>query len=104
MSQQAQQQLDDILDSRAKLRSARLAFNNARIALNQCRTALNDTKAHWEELLTEIEQRQGRLSFEGALEEQAAASPDPRAAPEAQPARRGRGRPRKDSVMVSPPA
>jgi hypothetical protein len=81
---QAQAQLDDILDARAKLRSARLAFNNARIALNQCKTALNDTKANWEELLTEVEQRQGRLSFEGALEQE---QPVPAAAEaEAKPA------------------
>ena len=84
----AQQQLDDILDARAKLRQQRLAVANARIALNQAKTALADTKEHWEDLLTEVEQRQGRLQFgDAAVEVNPTVGPY---APEPAPAKRGR--------------
>jgi hypothetical protein len=90
----AQQQLDDILDARAKLRQQRIAVDNARITLNQAKIALKETKEHWEDLLTEVEQRQGRLQFDDAEAEQAQAQ-----APQAR-----RGRPRKERDAEGPRA
>ena len=100
----AEQQLEDILDARAKLRRARLAHNDAKIALHQAKTALDDTKAHWEELLTEVEQKQGRLSFEGALEQEQAAAAEAEAPAEAPPAARKRAsRARKGDFAAEGP-
>jgi hypothetical protein len=88
----AQQQLDDILDARAKLRQQRVAVENARITLNQAKIALKETKDHWEDLLTEVEQRQGRLAFDDAQAEQAPA-------PQAR-----RGRPKRQQETEGPRA
>jgi hypothetical protein len=88
----AQQQLDDILDRRAALRKLRLERDEARIALNQAKTALREYVDRWEDLLTEIEQKQGRLAFDDA-------QPEPAQAPQAR-----RGRPRKERDAEGPRA
>jgi multidrug resistance efflux pump len=69
MASAAQQQLDDLLDARGKLRKLRLDKENARIALNQAKTALREFAEKFEDLYTEIEQRQGRLQFDDAAPE-----------------------------------
>lgn len=96
MASQAQQQLDDILDARASKRDARKAYETARVAMNQAKSAWNESKERLETLMDEVEQRQGRLPFEDAVETEqiAAAPPDPYT--QGVPARR-RGRPKRDA-------
>jgi hypothetical protein len=94
MASSAQTLLDEILDGRAKLRQQRIAVDSARITLNQAKIALKETKEHWEDLLTEVEQRQGRLAFDDAEAQPAQAQ-----APQAR-----RGRPRKERDAEGPRA
>ena len=94
MASSAQAQLDELIDARGKLRKLRLDRENARIALNQAKTALREYVEQWEDLLTEIEQRQGRLQFDDAEAQPAQAQ-----APQAR-----RGRPRKERDAEGPRA
>jgi hypothetical protein len=77
MANQAQQQLDDILDARAAKRDARKAFEAARIAMNQARTTLSEATERVEALMDEVEQKQGRLPFEQAVEHEQAPTQGP---------------------------
>ena len=103
MANTAQQQLDDILDARAKLRQQRVAVDNARITLNQAKIALKETKDHWEDLLTEVEQRQGRLAFDDeVIESRPSIGPYATEAPA--PAKRGRKPKQRDADIDGPRA
>jgi hypothetical protein len=96
MANQAQQQLDEILDARAAKRDARKVFETARIAMNQARTALDTTKERLETLMDEVEQRQGRLPFiEVTVTEAERPAPEPYT--QGIPARRGRKRKDRDA-------
>lgn len=56
-------QLDDVLDARAEMRTLRKRVTETRAAWTLARTELNEASSRLEDVLTEIEQRQGRLPF-----------------------------------------
>lgn len=60
----AREQLDDLMDERAKIRTLRRAVADTRSAYNQAKDDLAAASSRAEEILTQIEQKQGRLSFD----------------------------------------
>jgi len=62
MSQRAQ--LDDLLDARQEMRKWRTAVKQTREAYSAAKSQLSAATARAEEVLTQIEQKQGRLTFE----------------------------------------
>ena len=62
MSQRAQ--LDDLLDARQEVRNWRKTVKETREAYNTAKSQLSKATARAEEVLTQIEHKQGRLTFE----------------------------------------
>jgi hypothetical protein len=91
MSNQAQAQLDELLDTRALLRARRKALEAAKITLHQAKEAHRETKELLETRFEEIEQRQGRL-----FDDEQVASNGPYEPEQPAPARRGRPRKQRD--------
>ena len=69
------EQLDELLDARAKIRMLRKELTKRRIAVKEIKDKLETISTRFEDVLTEIEVRQGRLQFGevNAKQEQAAA-------------------------------
>jgi hypothetical protein len=68
----ARETVDELLDARAELRRLRIELTEKRVALHQCaaflayqrvKQELAATADQFEECLTELEQKQGRLPF-----------------------------------------
>jgi chromosome segregation ATPase len=60
---QHQDQLEDVLDARAEIRELRRKVTMAKAAWTEAKTELSAATQRVEDLLTEIETRQGRLPF-----------------------------------------
>ena len=60
----AREQLDDLMDTRAEIRRLKKQVADTRAAFNLARSELADKSALAEEILTQMEQRQGRLPFD----------------------------------------
>jgi hypothetical protein len=75
-----QLQIDDLLDARADVRALRKALTAKRIELADIRARLTTASDRLENLLTELEQQQGRLPF-GADEPAEAPAKAPAKAP-----------------------
>jgi hypothetical protein len=60
----AREQLDDLMDARAEIRRLKQQVANTRAAFNDAKSALADKSALVEEILTQMEQKQGRLPFD----------------------------------------
>jgi chromosome segregation ATPase len=63
MTPGTQSQIDDLLDARASVRQLRRELANRRLALREVKEKLATATDRLEDLLTELEQRQGRLPF-----------------------------------------
>ena len=61
-----QDQLEELLDKRAEIRRLRQDVLKKRVALRESKTRLAALVDGLEDVLTEIEQRQGRLPFDEA--------------------------------------
>jgi predicted nucleic acid-binding Zn-ribbon protein len=59
-------QLEELLDSRANIRALEKELLKRRLALRETKTKLSAARDKIEDTLTEIEQRQGRLPFDEA--------------------------------------
>lgn len=57
-------QLDDVLDARAQMRALRDKVKTTKAAWDDAKTELRDASERFESVLTEIEQKQGRLPFD----------------------------------------
>jgi hypothetical protein len=63
MTNGTQSQIDDLLDARAELRRLRKQVAACRLALRASKEQLATATDRLEDILTELEQRQGRLPF-----------------------------------------
>jgi hypothetical protein len=88
MNNGVQSQIDDVLDARAAVRQLRLEVTKRRQALAEVRDKLATASGRLEDLLTELEQKQGRLPFGDDAQAQ-----DDAPSPAARPSN-GRGRKR----------
>ena len=59
----AREQLDDLMDTRAEIRRLRKQVADTKAAFVQAKADLMDKSALAEDILTQIEQHQGRLAF-----------------------------------------
>jgi chromosome segregation ATPase len=57
------EQLDDVLDARAEIRQLRKRVNETKAAWNEAKSELSAASTRLEDVLTEIEQKQGRLNL-----------------------------------------
>ncbi len=69
------EQLDDLLDTRAEIRRLRKAVEQTKAAYAQAKGELASATERAEEVLTEIEQKQGRLPFDAEGEKPAKRKP-----------------------------
>jgi hypothetical protein len=63
MNSGTQSQIDDLLDARATIRQLRLELAKRRLAYLECKERLATASERLEDVLTEFEQKQGRLPF-----------------------------------------
>lgn len=86
----SQSQIDELLDTRAEIRTLRKELLKRRIEFQTCKSKLSKAVDRLEDVLTELEQRQGRLPFP---EIDDGGAPDPAARP-------SNGRHRKPAAMA----
>jgi hypothetical protein len=81
----AREQLDDLMDARAEIRRLKKQVADTRAAFNAARSELADKSALAEEILTQMEQRQGRLPFDPAAGKPKSKRPKPDVGGRAEP-------------------
>lgn len=64
MSTDNQQQLDDLFDARAEIRRLTKAVDATKAAAAEAKSELAAAKARSEEILVQLEHKQGRLAFD----------------------------------------
>jgi hypothetical protein len=65
MSTANREQLNDLFDTRAEVRRLQKVVKDTRAAASEARSELAAASSRAEGILTEMEQKQGRLAFEG---------------------------------------